>query len=158
MAEQTLVGTDQPMRVLVVEDEESYREALQIGLRSEGYEVELAVDGPDGLRSFNERTPDIVLLDLMLPGMPGTEVCRRMKALAPVPVIMVTALGSEVDVVLGLELGASDYVTKPFRLRELVALPRADGSFRPTSLLPCRGARRSRQARSSSISGSGSYR
>jgi two-component system response regulator RegX3 len=121
MAEQTLVGTDQPMRVLVVEDEESYREALQIGLRSEGYEVELAVDGPDGLRSFNERTPDIVLLDLMLPGMPGTEVCRRMKALAPVPVIMVTALGSEVDVVLGLELGASDYVTKPFRLRELVA-------------------------------------
>ena len=105
----------------MVEDEESYREALQIGLRSEGYEVELAVDGPDGLRNFSQARPDIVLLDLMLPGMPGTEVCRRMKALAPVPVIMVTALGSEVDVVLGLELGASDYVTKPFRLRELVA-------------------------------------
>jgi len=121
MADQILVGADQAVRVLVVEDEESYREALQIGLRSEGYEVELAVDGSDGLRSFSERAPDIVLLDLMLPGMPGTEVCRRMKALAPVPVIMVTALGSEVDVVLGLELGASDYVTKPFRLRELVA-------------------------------------
>ena len=107
--------------MLVVEDEESYREALQVGLGNEGYEIELAEDGPDGLRSFAEHAPDIVLLDLLLPGMPGTEVCRRMRALAPVPVIMVTALGSEVDVVLGLELGASDYVTKPFRLRELVA-------------------------------------
>lgn len=109
------------LRVLVVEDEESYREALQAGLKNEGFEIELAEDGPEGLRCFAEHTPDIVLLDLLLPGMPGTEVCRRMRALAPVPVIMVTALGSEVDVVLGLELGASDYVTKPFRLRELVA-------------------------------------
>jgi two-component system response regulator RegX3 len=133
MTEQILLGTDQAVRVLVVEDEESYREALQIGLRSEGYEVELAVDGPDGLRSFSQRAPDIVLLDLMLPGMPGTEVCRRMKALAPVPVIMVTALGSEVDVVLGLELGASDYVTKPFRLRELVARMQAVLRRSPTS-------------------------
>jgi two-component system, OmpR family, response regulator RegX3 len=133
MAEQILAVTDQPVRVLVVEDEESYREALEIGLRSEGYEVELAVDGPDGLRSFSEHAPDIVLLDLMLPGMPGTEVCRRMRALAPVPVIMVTALGSEVDVVLGLELGASDYVTKPFRLRELVARMQAVLRRSPTS-------------------------
>jgi two-component system response regulator RegX3 len=112
---------DQALRVLVVEDEESYREALQAGLKNEGFEIELAEDGTEGLRRFIEHPPDIVLLDLMLPGMPGTEVCRRMRAFAPVPVIMVTALGSEVDVVLGLELGASDYVTKPFRLRELVA-------------------------------------
>ena len=111
----------QALRVLVVEDEESYREALQAGLKNEGFEIELAEDGTEGLRRFIEHPPDIVLLDLMLPGMPGTEVCRRMRAFAPVPVIMVTALGSEVDVVLGLELGASDYVTKPFRLRELVA-------------------------------------
>jgi two-component system response regulator RegX3 len=112
---------DQAVRVLVVEDEESYREALQVGLKNEGYEIEVAEDGPDGLRRFAQHVPDIVLLDLLLPGMTGTEVCRRMRALAPVPVIMVTALSSEVDVVLGLELGASDYVTKPFRLRELVA-------------------------------------
>ena len=133
MTETTLAGTDQAVRVLVVEDEESYREALQIGLHSEGYDVELAVDGPEGLRIFNERAPDIVLLDLMLPGMSGTEVCRRMMAIAPVPVIMVTALGSEVDVVLGLELGASDYVTKPFRLRELVARMQAVLRRSPTS-------------------------
>jgi two-component system response regulator RegX3 len=112
---------DKAIRVLVIEDEESYREALEIGLGNEGYDIELAQDGPEGLRRFSERVPDIVLLDLMLPGMTGTEVCRRIRALAPVPVIMVTALGSEVDIVLGLELGASDYVTKPFRLRELVA-------------------------------------
>jgi two-component system response regulator RegX3 len=121
MLDPVLSAGDQAVRVLVVEDEESYREALQVALRNEGYEVELAENGPEGLRRFSLRAPDIVLLDLLLPGMPGTEVCRRMRALAPVPVIMVTALGSEVDVVLGLELGASDYVTKPFRLRELVA-------------------------------------
>jgi two-component system, OmpR family, response regulator RegX3 len=116
-----LVHPDKAVRVLVIEDEESYREALAVGLGNEGYDIELAEDGPDGLRRFSEQIPDIVLLDLLLPGMSGTEVCRRMRALAPVPVIMVTALGSEVDVVLGLDLGASDYVTKPFRLRELVA-------------------------------------
>jgi two-component system, OmpR family, response regulator RegX3 len=119
--EQVLPGADQAVRVLVVEDEESYREALDVALRNEGYEVELAPDGPEGLRRFTQRIPDIVLLDLLLPGMSGTEVCRRMRSMSPVPVIMVTALGSEVDVVLGLELGASDYVTKPFRFRELVA-------------------------------------
>lgn len=121
MADHVPPEADHALRVLVVEDEESYREALQAGLKNEGFEIDLAEDGPEGLRCFAEHIPDIVLLDLLLPGMPGTEVCRRMRALAPVPVIMVTALGSEVDVVLGLELGASDYVTKPFRLRELVA-------------------------------------
>ena len=112
---------EHPTRILVVEDEESYREALQAGLGKEGFEVELAPDGLDALRRFAERPPDLVLLDLMLPGMAGTEVCRRMRQMAPVPVIMVTALDAEVDVVLGLELGAADYVTKPYRLRELVA-------------------------------------
>jgi len=116
-----LGGADGPIRILVVEDEESYREALQAGLRKEGFAVELAADGLDGLRKFAAHPPDLVLLDVLLPGLSGTDVCRRMKALAPVPVIMVTALDAEVDIVLGLELGAADYVTKPYRLRELVA-------------------------------------
>jgi two-component system, OmpR family, response regulator RegX3 len=110
-----------PVRILVVEDEESYREALSAGLAREGYEVELVADGPSGLTSFAARPPDLVLLDVLLPGMAGTEVCRRMRAIAPVPIIMVTALNAEIDIVLGLELGAADYVTKPYRLRELVA-------------------------------------
>ena len=109
------------VRILVVEDEESYREALHAGLSKEGYQVELAADGIDGLRRFAADPPDLVLLDVLLPGMSGTEVCRRMRDIAPVPVIMVTALDTEVDIVLGLELGAADYVTKPYHLRELVA-------------------------------------
>jgi len=109
------------VRILIVEDDESYREALHAGLSMEGYAVELAADGTDGLRRFVDRPPDLVLLDVMLPGMAGTEVCRRMREIASVPVIMVSALNSEVDVVLGLELGAADYVTKPYRMRELVA-------------------------------------
>ncbi len=109
------------VRVLVVEDEESYREALQAGLSKEGYEVELSADGLDGLRRFAANPPDVVLLDVLLPGMSGTEVCRRMRDIAPVPVIMVSALDTEVDIVLGLELGAADYVTKPYHLRELIA-------------------------------------
>jgi len=109
------------IRILVVEDEESYREALQAGLTKEGYDIELAADGPSGLASFVAHPPDLVLLDVLLPGMSGTEVCRRMRAIAPVPVIMVSALNTEIDVVLGLELGAADYVTKPYRMRELVA-------------------------------------
>ncbi len=112
---------ERPRRILVVEDEESYREALQLGLTKEGFEVELAADGLQGLRSFTANPPDLVLLDLMLPGVSGIEVCRRMGELAPVPVIMVTALDAEGDVVLGFELGAADYVTKPYPLRELVA-------------------------------------
>ena len=108
-------------RILVVEDEESYREALQAGLSKEGFQVELAADGLSGLRCFVADPPDLVVLDLMLPGMAGTEVCRRMRQISPVPVIMVTALDAEVDVVIGLEMGAADYVTKPYRLRELIA-------------------------------------
>jgi two-component system, OmpR family, response regulator RegX3 len=114
-------GAQERIRILVVEDEESYREALWAGLTKEGYDIELAADGPGGLAAFAAKPPDLVLLDVLLPGMSGTEVCRRMRAIAPVPVIMVTALNTEIDVVLGLELGAADYVTKPYRLRELVA-------------------------------------
>jgi two-component system, OmpR family, response regulator RegX3 len=109
------------VRILIVEDDESYREALHAGLSMEGYDLELAADGIDGLRRFAANPPDLVLLDVLLPGMAGTEVCRRMRDIAPVPVIMVSALNTEIDVVLGLELGAADYVTKPYRMRELVA-------------------------------------
>ncbi len=130
------------LRILIVEDEESYREALQAGLSKEGYEVELAADGLEGLKQFAARPPDLVLLDVLLPGMHGTEVCRRMREIAPVPVIMVSALDSEVDIVLGLELGAADYVTKPYRLRELTA--RIQAVLRrvsPPPSLPATGAR-----------------
>ncbi len=109
------------IRVLVVEDEESYRQALSSGLSREGFIVDVAADGVEGLRRFVDHPPDIVLLDLLLPGMHGTEVCRRMREVSPVPIVMVSAVGAELDVVLGLELGAAGYVTKPFRLRELVA-------------------------------------
>jgi two-component system, OmpR family, response regulator RegX3 len=111
--------------VLVVDDEESYRQALASGLAREGFAVEIAGDGHEALRLFHRVHPDIVLLDVMLPDQSGTELCQQMRALKPVPIIMVTARDSEVDVVLGLELGASDYVAKPFRLRELVARMRA---------------------------------
>ena len=112
---------DDQVRVLVVEDEESYRDAMASGLRREGYHVELAGDGAEGLARFFARPPDIVLLDVLLPGISGIEVCRRMRAIAPVPIVMVSAVDTEIDVVLGLELGAADYVTKPFHPRELVA-------------------------------------
>jgi two-component system, OmpR family, response regulator RegX3 len=115
------VGVGERVRVLVVEDEESYRAALAAGLSLEGFDVDVAPDGSEGLRHFADHPPDIVLLDMLLPGMHGMEVCRRMRALAPVPIVMVSAVDTELDVVLGLELGAADYVTKPFRLRELVA-------------------------------------
>lgn len=108
-------------RVLVVEDEESFRLALEIGLRSEGFDVVVATDGDEGLQRFASRAPDIVLLDVVLPGMSGVEVCRRMLARSPVPVIMVSALGAEAEVVAALEAGAADYVVKPYHLRELVA-------------------------------------
>jgi two-component system response regulator RegX3 len=111
--------------VLVVDDEESYRQALASGLAREGFAVELAADGHEALRLFHRIHPDLVLVDVMLPDQSGVELCQQMRALAPVPIIMVTAKDSEVDVVLGLELGASDYVPKPFRLRELVARMRA---------------------------------
>ena len=116
-----MVTEGDSIRVLVVEDEESYREALSSGLGREGFEVEVAADGIEALRLFSEHTPDIVLLDILLPGMRGIEVCRRMRELASVPIVMVSAVDAELDVVLGFELGAAGYVTKPFRLRELVA-------------------------------------
>ncbi len=107
--------------ILVVEDEESYQEALMVGLSREGYQVELASDGVEALRKFVENRPDLVVLDLLLPSMSGIEVCRRMHAMAPVPIIIVSALDTETDIVRGLELGAEDYIAKPYRLRELVA-------------------------------------
>src|SRR5271168_2187160 len=111
--------------VLVVDDEESYRQALASGLAREGFAVEIAGDGHEALRLFHRVHPDLVLLDVMLPDQSGIEICQQMRSLKPVPIIMVTARDSEVDIVLGLELGASDYVAKPFRLRELVARMRA---------------------------------
>ena len=112
-------------RVLVVEDEESYRDALAYMLRKEGFDVIEAADGTAGLAEYDRAGADIVLLDLMMPGLPGTEVCRQLRLRGPVPVIMVTARDSEIDKVVGLELGADDYVTKPFSHRELVARIRA---------------------------------
>ena len=112
-------------RVLVVEDEESYSDALAYMLRKEGYDVAIAATGPDALTEFDRNGADIVLLDLMLPGLPGTEVCRQIRQTSNVPVIMVSAKDDEVDKVVGLELGADDYVTKPYSPRELVARIRA---------------------------------
>jgi two-component system response regulator RegX3 len=112
-------------RVLVVEDEESYSEALSYMLRKEGFEVAVAADGHAALLEFDRNGADIVLLDLMLPGISGTEVCRTIRQTSNVPVIMVSAKDDEVDKVVGLELGADDYVTKPYSPRELVARVRA---------------------------------
>ena len=112
-------------RVLVVEDEESYSDALAYVLRKEGFEVSIADTGPAALEEFERTGADIVLLDLMLPGLPGTEVCRRIRATSNVPVIMVSAKDDEVDKVVGLEIGADDYVTKPYSPRELLARIRA---------------------------------
>ena len=112
-------------RVLVVEDEPSYRETLAFMLGREGFEVVEAADGAEGLAAYDRGGADIVLLDLMMPGIPGTEVCRQLRQRGPVPVIMLTARDSEIDKVVGLELGADDYVTKPFSHRELVARIRA---------------------------------
>lgn len=112
-------------RVLVIEDEESYREALSYMLRKEGFDVVEAPDGATGLAEFDRGGADIVLLDVMMPGMSGTEVCRQLRTTSSVPVIMVTARDAEVDKVVGLELGADDYVTKPFSQRELLARIRA---------------------------------
>jgi len=112
-------------RVLVVEDEESFSDALSFMLRREGFEVGVASTGIDAVTLFDQHGADLVLLDLMLPGMSGTEVCRTLRAKSNVPIIMVTAKDGEVDKVVGLELGADDYVTKPFSSRELVARVRA---------------------------------
>lgn len=107
--------------VLVVEDEAAYVSALVSALSQEGFAMEVARTGPDAIKAFQRRTPDLVLLDVMLPGMSGIDVCRQIRAKSQVPIIMVTARTSEADTVVGLELGADDYITKPYRARELVA-------------------------------------
>jgi two-component system response regulator RegX3 len=111
--------------VLVVEDEDSFVEALTIGLKREGFRVQVARDGAEALDVFDAVKPDLVLLDVMLPKVSGIDVCRELRRRSSVPIIMVTAKGSEIDTVVGLEVGADDYVTKPYRLRELVARMRA---------------------------------
>jgi two-component system, OmpR family, response regulator RegX3 len=112
-------------RVLVVEDEESFSDALSYMLGREGFEAVVAASGPDALEEFDRNGADVVLLDLMLPGLPGTEVCRTLRSRSNVPIIMLTAKDAEIDKVVGLELGADDYVTKPYSARELVARIRA---------------------------------
>ncbi len=111
--------------VLIVEDEESLADPLAFLLRKEGFEATVVTDGPSALAEFDRAGADIVLLDLMLPGMTGTDVCKQLRARSSVPVIMVTARDSEIDKVVGLELGADDYVTKPYSARELIARIRA---------------------------------
>ena len=111
--------------VLVVEDEESFIDALVVGLKREGFLVKVARDGVEALTLFDAVQPDLVLLDVMLPKMSGIDVCREIRSKSRVPIVMVTAKGSEIDTVVGLEVGADDYVTKPYRLRELVARMRA---------------------------------
>ncbi len=112
-------------RVLLVEDEPDIADPLAYLLRREGFDVEIAADGSAALDAFRREQPDIVLLDLMLPGVSGTEVCRRIRAVSSVPIVMLTAKDSEVDIIVGLELGADDYVTKPYSSRELLARMRA---------------------------------
>ncbi len=116
--------TDAPL-ILVVDDEQSYRDALRVALEREGFRVEVAADGAEAIARFDAVRPALVLLDVMLPRISGIDVCRELRTRSQVPIIMVTARNSEIDAVVGLEVGADDYVTKPFRLRELVARVRA---------------------------------
>jgi two-component system, OmpR family, response regulator RegX3 len=125
-------------KVLLAEDDESFIDALVIGLAREGFDVTVARDGNEALRLFAVEEPDLVLLDLMLPRLSGIDVCRSIRARSTVPIIMVTAKGTEIDTVVGLEVGADDYVSKPYRLRELVArmravLRRAPAAERPSA-------------------------
>jgi len=129
----------EPPTILVVDDEQSYRDALSVALEREGFRVETAADGAEAIARFDATRPALVLLDLMLPEMSGVDVCRELRTRSQVPIIMVTARNSEIDAVVGLEVGADDYITKPFRLRELVARVRAalrrapeDGSGEPS--------------------------
>jgi two-component system, OmpR family, response regulator RegX3 len=112
-------------KVLVIDDEPALRDALGYALRQEGFEVELRVDGDSGLDAALSDGFDLVILDLMLPGLPGTEVCRRLRASSPIPIVMLTARSAEIDRVMGLEIGADDYVTKPFSMAELIGRVRA---------------------------------
>lgn len=111
--------------ILVVEDEEAFVDALVVGLQREGFGVEVARDGAEALSNFDRVNPDIVLLDVMLPKVSGTDVCREIRKKSQVPIIMVSAKGTEIDTVVGLEVGADDYIVKPYRIRELVARVRA---------------------------------
>ncbi len=120
----TVVAENRPT-VLVVEDEDSFVDALVVGLKREGFVVKVARDGVSALSLFDVVRPDLVLLDVMLPSLSGVDVCREIRSRSRTPIIMVTAKGSEIDTVVGLEVGADDYVTKPYRLRELVARMRA---------------------------------
>jgi two-component system response regulator RegX3 len=115
----------EPPTILVVDDEQSYRDALSVALEREGFRVETAADGAEAIARFDATKPALVLLDIMLPQMSGVDVCRELRTRSQVPIIMVTARNAEIDAVVGLEVGADDYVTKPFRLRELVARVRA---------------------------------
>jgi two-component system, OmpR family, response regulator RegX3 len=118
------MSADLPV-VFLVEDEETFIEALEIGLKREGFRVHVARDGAEALAMFEGVKADIVLLDVMLPKISGTDVCREIRKKSQVPIIMVSAKGSEIDTVVGLEVGADDYIVKPYRLRELVARIRA---------------------------------
>ncbi len=134
---------DTPHRILLVDDEHTVQTLLSYPLRKDGYEVVCATDGREALQRFAEQPFDLVVLDLMLPELDGLEVCRRLRALSAVPIIMLTAKSEEIDKVLGLELGADDYITKPFSLREFrsrvkaalrraaLTAPRADGDDEP---------------------------
>ena len=121
----------EPVRILVVDDEDSFVEALSVGLTREGFVVEVARDGVEALSVFEAARPDLILLDVMLPRMSGIDVCREIRTRSSVPIIMLTAKGEEIDAVVGLEVGADDYVTKPFRKHELVARMRAVLRRRP---------------------------
>ncbi|HXF50766.1 MAG TPA: response regulator transcription factor [Dehalococcoidia bacterium] len=129
MSPATRLPSDEPAerqpRILIVEDEPALVASLTYSLRREGFAVEAARDGREGLRLATQSPPDLLILDLMLPGVDGMEVCRRLRAVSDTPVLMLTARSEEADRVLGLELGADDYVTKPFSMRELVARVRA---------------------------------
>jgi two-component system response regulator RegX3 len=125
MAPPEEVPVADPPSVLVIEDEESFIEALVVGLKREGFLVTVARDGIEGLAMFDRVRPDLILLDIWLPHKSGIDVCRELRLRTRVPIIMVTAKSSEIDTVVGLEVGADDYVTKPYRLRELVARMRA---------------------------------
>jgi two-component system response regulator RegX3 len=114
-----------PQLILVVDDEPSYRDALSVALQREGFAVDTAADGIEALERFEASRPALVLLDVMLPRMSGVDVCREIRTTSRTPIIMVTAKNAEIDAVVGLEVGADDYVTKPFRLRELIARVRA---------------------------------
>ena len=122
-----------PPTILVVDDEQSYRDALSVAFQREGFLVETAADGAEAIARFDACQPALVLLDVMLPQMSGVDVCRELRSRSQVPIIMVTARNAEIDAVVGLEVGADDYVTKPFRLRELVARVRAALRRAPTN-------------------------